>query len=195
VKLMEDIIKLYEKIKAFDGSREDIERRMSVINEKVSQINRSTVNTERKTLSPREPDADFLDRQAKEVRTLTANQLHLKRRKAYTTARPSVSQQGIALNVKSNKGESFASIPQVWAPPFIHDKNPSQNKISAIKSGIASGTQTEFNKAAGLTVFNQVSIKNQTLHLNEDPRQMGRFKKQSQSVLGHALGMSTGFSY
>ena len=103
VKLMEDIIKLYEKIKAFDGSREDIERRMSAINDKVSQINKSTVNTERKTLSPREQEGyrehvtgspSFLERQANEAgpRTLTANQLHLKRRKAYTTARPSISQ-------------------------------------------------------------------------------------------------------
>jgi len=51
--------------------------------------------------------AGFIERQAKEApRVLTANQLHLKRRKAYTTARPSISQ-----GIQNKDATSFASIP------------------------------------------------------------------------------------
>jgi len=51
---------------------------------------------------------------------------------------------------------------------MMHDKNPSQNKVSVsnVFKGVASGTQTEFHRhAPAMTVYNQVSIKNQTLNI------------------------------
>lgn len=49
IRLMEDIIKLYEKIKSFNGNHNEIERKVMFINDRVSQI-KSVANTG--TVSP-----------------------------------------------------------------------------------------------------------------------------------------------